>query len=142
MVVIQYLVGGEPLYELNPASVQNGGSYYNDINDINDSYLEDMFEKEEANLLMTNEIIERKINVNVKNAEFIKEKEFIKIQNELDKRKNDLALKRKEMSSFINKEISGYKQQQIYALEQIQKYVYNITNNYDSELTSKIEELN
>lgn len=139
MVVIKYNLedGEEPLYEINPIFRKSRNNkdeiYYNDIN--SDDELE-------AQLDFKDEVIERKIkNVNKDSNEFKKEKQFLKIQKELEKKKKDLASKRKEMSSFIKKEINDYKQQQIDALEKIQQYVYTITNDYDSELSSKIEEL-
>ena len=140
MVVIKYKLEDveETLYEINPIfrKREREGSdeiYYNDINSDDVS---------EAKLDFKDEVIERKIkNVNKESNEFIKEKQFLKIQKELEKKKKDLASKRKEMSSFIKKELNDYKQQQIDALEKIQQYVYAITNDYDSELSSKIEEL-
>lgn len=139
MVVIKYKLedGEEPLYEINPIFRKSQNKedeiYYNDINSDDES---------EAQLDFKDEVIERKIkNVNKESNEFIKEKQFLKIQKELEKKKKDLASKRKEMSSFIKKELNDYKQQQIDALEKIQQYVYAITNDYDSELSSKIEEL-
>ena len=99
-------------------------------------------DESEAQLDFKDEVIERKIkNVNKESNEFIKEKQFLKIQKELETKKKDLASKRKEMSSFIKKELNDYKHQQIDALEKIQQYVLAITNDYDSELSSKIEEL-
>ena len=138
MVVIKYKLEGEtePLYEINPL--------FGNIKDVNQLYYNDnnIDDETEVKLDFKDEVMERKIkNVNKESSEFIKEKEFLEIQNELEKKKKDLALKKKEMSSFIKKEINDYKQQQIYALEKIQKYVYTITNEYDSELSSKIEEL-
>lgn len=138
MVVIKYKLEGEtePLYEINPL--------FSNIKDVNQLYYNDnnIDDETEVKLDFKDEVMERKIkNVNKESSEFIKEKEFLEIQNELEKKKKDLALKKKEMSSFIKKEINDYKQQQIYALEKIQKYVYTITNEYDSELSSKIEEL-
>ena len=140
MVVIKYKLGDgeeEPLYEINPifrkSQSKEDEIYYNDINS-DDEY--------EAQLDFKDEVIERKIkNVNKESNEFIKEKQFLKIQKELENKKKDLASKRKEMSSFIKKELNDYKQQQIDALEKIQQYVLAITNDYDSELSSKIEEL-
>ena len=139
MVVIKYKLEDEeePLYEINPIfrKGQNNEDeiYYNNISSDDET---------EAQLDFKNEVIERKIkNVNKNSNEFIKEKQFIKIQNELEKKKKDLASKKKEMSSFIKQEINDYKQQQVHALEKIQQYVYTITNDYDSELSSKIAEL-
>ena len=139
MVVIKYKLedGEEPLYEINPLFRKGQNKedeiYYNDINSDDES---------EAQLDFKDEVIERKIkNVNKESNEFIKEKQFLKIQKELENKKKDLAFKKKEMSSFIKKELNDYKQQQIDALEKIQQYVYAITNDYDSELSSKIEEL-
>ena len=140
MVVIKYKLGDgeeEPLYEINPifrkSQSKEDEIYYNDINS-DDEY--------EAQLDFKDEVIERKIkNVNKESNEFIKEKQFLKIQKELENKKKDLASKRNEMSSFIKKELNDYKQQQIDALEKIQQYVLAITNDYDSELSSKIEEL-
>lgn len=137
MVVIKYKLedGEEPLYEINPLfrKIKEEGEdeiYYNSD------------DESEAKLDLKDEVIERKIkNVNKESNEFIKEKQFLKIQKELEKKKKDLASKRKEMSSFIKKELNDYKQQQIDALEKIQQYVHTITNEYDSELSSKIEEL-
>lgn len=136
MVVIKYKLedGEEPLYEINPIFRKSQSNedeiYYN-----ND-------DESEAQLDFKDEVIERKIkNVNKESKEFIKEKQFLKIQKEIEKKKKDLASKKKEMSSFIKKEINNYKQQQIDALEKIQQYVYTITKEYDSELSSKIEEL-
>lgn len=136
MVVIKYKLedGEEPLYEINPifrkSQSKEDEIYYN-----ND-------DESEAQLDFKDEVIERKIkNVNKESNEFIKEKQFLKIQKELETKKKDLASKRKEMSSFIKKELNDYKQQQIDALEKIQQYVLAITNDYDSELSSKIEEL-
>ena len=137
MVVIKYELedGEEPLYEINPIFRKSQNKedeiYYNSD------------DESEAQLDFKDEVIERKIkNVNKESNEFIKEKQFLKIQKELEKKKKDLASKKKEMSSFIKKELNDYKQQQIDALEKIQQYVYAITNDYDSELSSKIEELN
>jgi len=139
MVVIKYKLedGEEPLYEINPLFRKGQNKedeiYYNDINSDDES---------EAKLDFKDEVIERKIkNVNKESNEFIKEKEFLKIQKELENKKKDLASKRKEMSSFIKEELNDYKHQQIDALEKIHKYVYTITNDSDSELSSKIEEL-
>jgi len=136
MVVIKYKLedGEEPLYEINPLfrKRQNNEDeiYYNSD------------DESEAQLDFKDEVIERKIkNVNKESNEFIKEKQFLKIQKELETKKKDLASKRKEMSSFIKKELNDYKHQQIDALEKIQQYVLAITNDYDSELSSKIEEL-
>ena len=134
MVVIKYKLedGEEPLYEINPIFRKKGEDeiYYNSD------------DESEAQLDFKDEVIERKIkNVNKESNEFIKEKQFLKIQKELENKKKDLASKRKEMSSFIKKELNDYKQQQIDALENIQQYVLAITNDYDSELSSKIEEL-
>lgn len=136
MVVIKYKLedGEEPLYEINPL-FRKGQNKEDEIYYNSD-------DESEAQLDFKDEVIERKIkNVNKESNEFIKEKQFLKIQKELEKKKKDLASKRKEMSSFIKKELNDYKQQQIDALEKIQQYVYAITNNYDSELSSKIEEL-
>lgn len=136
MVVIKYKLedGEEPLYEINPIfrkSQSNEDEIYYNSDD-----------ESEARLDFKDEVIERKIkNVNKESNEFIKEKQFLKIQKELETKKKDLASKRKEMSSFIKKELNDYKQQQIDALEKIQQYVYTITNDYDFELSSKIEEL-
>jgi hypothetical protein len=136
MVVIKYKLkdGEEPLYEINPLfrkSQNNEDDIYYNSDD-----------ESEAQLDFKDEVIERKIkNVNKESNEFIKEKEFLKIQKELENKKKDLASKRKEMSSFIKEELNDYKQQQIDALEKIHKYVYTITNDSDSELSSKIEEL-
>ena len=136
MVVIKYKLedGEEPLYEINPifrkSQSKEDEIYYNSD------------DESEAQLDFKDEVIERKIkNVNKESNEFIKEKQFLKIQKELENKKKDLASKRKEMSSFIKKELNDYKQQQIDALEKIQQYVYAITNDYDFELSSKIEEL-
>ena len=136
MVVIKYKLedGEEPLYEINPifrkSQSKEDEIYYNSD------------DESEAQLDFKDEVIERKIkNVNKESNEFIKEKQFLKIQKELENKKKDLASKKKEMSSFIKKELNDYKQQQIDALEKIQQYVYAITNDYDSELSSKIEEL-
>ena len=136
MVVIKYKLedGEEPLYEINPIFRKSQNKedeiYYNSD------------DESEAQLDFKDEVIERKIkNVNKKSNEFIKEKQFLKIQKELETKKKDLASKRKEMSSFIKKELNDYNQQQIDALEKIQQYVLAITNDYDSELSSKIEEL-
>mgnify|MGYP001049782246 CR=1 FL=1 len=137
MVVIKYKLGDgeeEPLYEINPifrkSQSKEDEIYYNSD------------DESEVKLDFKDEIIERKIkNVNKDSKEFIKEKQFLKIQKELEKKKKDLASKKKEMSSFIKKELNDYKQQQIDALEKIQQYVYTITNDYDFELSSKIEEL-
>jgi hypothetical protein len=137
MVVIKYKLedGEEPLYEINPLFRKIKGEGEDEIYYNSD-------DESEAQLDLKDEVIERKIkNVNKESNEFIKEKQFIKIQKELENKKKDLASKRKEMSSFIKKELNDYKQQQIDALEKIQQYVYAITNNYDSELSSKIEEL-
>ena len=140
MVVIKYKLGDgeeEPLYEINPifrkSQSKEDEIYYNDINSDDES---------EAQLDFKDEVIERKIkNVNKESNEFIKEKQFLKIQKEIENKKKDLASKRNEMSTFIKKELNDYKQQQIDALEKIQQYVLAITNDYDSELSSKIEEL-
>ena len=134
MVVIKYKLedGEEPLYEINPIFRKKGEDeiYYNSD------------DESEAQLDFKDEVMERKIkNVNKESNEFIKEKQFLKIQKELENKKKDLASKRNEMSSFIKKELNDYKQQQIDALEKIQQYVLAITNDYDSELSSKIEEL-
>ena len=136
MVVIKYKLedGEEPLYKINPifrkSQSKEDEIYYNSD------------DESEAQLDFKDEVIERKIkNVNKESNEFIKEKQFLKIQKELENKKKDLASKRKEMSSFIKKELNDYKQQQIDALEKIQQYVYAITNDYDFELSSKIEEL-
>ena len=137
MVVIKYKLedGEEPLYEINPLFRKIKGEGEDEIYYNSD-------DESEAQLDLKDEVIERKIkNVNKESKEFIKEKQFLKIQKELENKKKDLASKRKEMSSFIKKELNDYKQQQIDALEKIQQYVYAITNNYDSELSSKIEEL-
>ena len=137
MVVIKYKLedGEEPLYEINPLFRKIKGEGEDEIYYNSD-------DESEAQLDFKDEVIERKIkNVNKESKEFIKEKQFLKIQKELENKKKDLASKRKEMSSFIKKELNDYKQQQIDALEKIQQYVYAITNNYDSELSSKIEEL-
>jgi len=137
MVVIKYNLedGEEPLYEINPLFRKIKGEGEDEIYYNSD-------DESEAQLDLKDEVIERKIkNVNKESKEFIKEKQFLKIQKELENKKKDLASKRKEMSSFIKKELNDYKQQQIDALEKIQQYVYAITNNYDSELSSKIEEL-
>ena len=137
MVVIKYKLedGEEPLYEINPIFRKIKGEGEDEIYYNSD-------DESEAQLDLKDEVIERKIkNVNKESNEFIKEKQFLKIQKELENKKKDLASKRKEMSSFIKKELNDYKQQQIDALEKIQQYVYAITNNYDSELSSKIEEL-
>lgn len=136
MVVIKYKLedGEEPLYEINPifrkSQSKEDEIYYNSD------------DESEAQLDFKDEVIERKIkNVNKESNEFIKEKQFLKIQKEIENKKKDLASKRNEMSSFIKKELNDYKQQQIDALEKIQQYVLAITNDYDSELSSKIEEL-
>ena len=136
MVVIKYKLedGEEPLYKINPifrkSQSKEDEIYYNSD------------DESEAQLDFKDEVIERKIkNVNKESNEFIKEKQFLKIQKEIENKKKDLASKRKEMSSFIKKELNDYKQQQIDALEKIQQYVYAITNDYDFELSSKIEEL-
>lgn len=136
MVVIKYKLedGEEPLYEINPifrkSQSKEDEIYYNSD------------DESEAQLDFKDEVMERKIkNVNKESNEFIKEKQFLKIQKELENKKKDLASKKKEMSSFIKKELNDYKQQQIDALEKIQQYVLAITNDYDSELSSKIEEL-
>ena len=134
MVVIKYKLedGEEPLYEINPIFRKKGEDeiYYNSD------------DESEAQLDFKDEVIERKIkDVNKESNEFIKEKQFLKIQKEIENKKKDLASKRNEMSSFIKKELNDYKQQQIDALEKIQQYVLAITNDYDSELSSKIEEL-
>jgi len=137
MVVIKYKLedGEEPLYEINPIFRKIKGEGEDEIYYNSD-------DESEAQLDFKDEVIERKIkNVNKESNEFIKEKQFLKIQKELENKKKDLASKRKEMSSFIKKELNDYKQQQIDALEKIQQYVYAITNDYDSELSSKIEEL-
>lgn len=137
MVVIKYKLedGEEPLYEINPIFRKIKGEGEDEIYYNND-------DESEAQLDFKDEVIERKIkNVNKESNEFIKEKQFLKIQKELENKKKDLASKRKEMSSFIKKELNDYKQQQIDALEKIQQYVYAITNDYDYELSSKIEEL-
>lgn len=137
MVVIKYKLkdGEEPLYEINPIFRKIKGEGEDEIYYNSD-------DESEAQLDFKDEVIERKIkNVNKESNEFIKEKQFLKIQKELETKKKDLASKRKEMSSFIKKELNDYKQQQIDALEKIQQYVYAITNDYDSELSSKIEEL-
>lgn len=138
MVVIKYKLKDEkkPLYEINPRfnvkKKEKDYIYYNDINSDNET---------EAQLNFKDEVIEHKIkNVNKESSEFIKEKQFVKIQKELEKKKKMLASKRKEFS-LLKKDITDYKQQQIYALEKIQQYVYTITNEYDSKLSSKIEEL-
>ena len=138
MVVVRYVLENEenPLYEINPTFSKIGDEeqiYYNNDND-NDI---------ETEIDLTGDIIERKIkNIDKDSKEFIKEKKFIEIQKEIEKRKKHLALKRREMSSFIKKEINDYKQQQIDALERIQKYVYTMTNDYDEQLSLKIKELN
>ena len=137
MVVIKYKLGDgkeEPLYEINPifrkSQSKEDEIYYNSD------------DESEVQLDFKDEVIERKIkNVNKESNEFIKEKQFLKIQKEIENKKKDLASKRNEMSSFIKKELNDYKQQQIDALEKIQQYVLAITNDYDSELSSKIEEL-
>lgn len=137
MVVIKYKLkdGEEPLYEINPIFRKIKGEGEDEIYYNSD-------DESEAQLDFKDEVIERKIkNVNKESNEFIKEKQFLKIQKELETKKKDLASKRKEMSSFIKKELNDYKQQQIDALEKIQQYVYAITNDYDSELSYKIEEL-
>ena len=137
MVVIKYKLedGEEPLYEINPIFRKIKGEGEDEIYYNSD-------DESEAQLDFKDEVIERKIkNVNTNSSEFIKEKQFLKIQKELETKKKDLASKRKEMSSFIKKELNDYKQQQIDALEKIQQYVLAITNDYDSELSSKIEEL-
>jgi hypothetical protein len=136
MVVIKYKLkdGEEPLYEINPL-FRKGQNKEDEIYYNSD-------DESEAQLDFKDEVIERKIkNVNKESNEFIKEKQFLKIQKELETKKKDLASKRKEMSSFIKKELNDYNQQQIDALEKIQQYVYAITNDYDSELSYKIEEL-
>ena len=136
MVVIKYKLedGEEPLYKINPifrkSQSKEDEIYYNSD------------DESEAQLDFKDEVMERKIkNVNKESNEFIKEKQFLKIQKEIENKKKDLASKRNEMSSFIKKELNDYKQQQIDALEKIQQYVLAITNDYDSELSSKIEEL-
>ena len=140
MVVVRYVLENEenPLYEINPTFSKIGDEeqiYYNNDND-NDNNVE-------TEIDLTGDIIERKIkNIDKDSKEFIKEKKFIEIQKEIEKRKKHLALKRREMSSFIKKEINDYKQQQIDALERIQKYVYTMTNDYDEQLSLKIKELN
>ena len=137
MVVIKYKLedGEEPLYEINPIFRKIKGEGEDEIYYNSD-------DESEAQLDFKDEVIERKIkNVNKESNEFIKEKQFLKIQKEIENKKKDLASKRNEMSSFIKKELNDYKQQQIDALEKIQQYVYAITNDYDSELSSKIEEL-
>ena len=140
MVVVRYVLENEenPLYEINPTFSKIGDEeqiYYNNDND-NDNNIE-------TEIDLTCDIIERKIkNIDKDSKEFIKEKKFIEIQKEIEKRKKHLALKRREMSSFIKKEINDYKQQQIDALERIQKYVYTMTNDYDEQLSLKIKELN
>ena len=137
MVVIKYKLedGEEPLYEINPIFRKIKGEGEDEIYYNSD-------DESEAQLDFKDEVMERKIkNVNKESNEFIKEKQFLKIQKEIENKKKDLASKRKEMSSFIKKEINDYKQQQIDALEKIQQYVYAITNDYDFELSSKIEEL-
>ena len=137
MVVIKYKLedGEEPLYEINPIFRKIKGEGEDEIYYNSD-------DESEAQLDFKDEVMERKIkNVNKESNEFIKEKQFLKIQKELENKKKDLASKRKEMSSFIKKELNDYKQQQIDALEKIQQYVLAITNDYDSELSSKIEEL-
>ena len=131
MVVIKYKLedGEEPLYEINPIFRKIKGEGEDEIYYNND-------DESEAQLDFKDEVIERKIkNVNKESNEFIKEKQFLKIQKELENKKKDLASKRKEMSSFIKKELNDYKQQQIDALEKIQQYVYAITNDYDYELS-------
>ena len=55
--------------------------------------------------------------------------------------KENKVPKKNTVLDGIKKELNDYKQQQIDALEKIQQYVYAITNDYDSELSSKIEEL-
>ena len=137
MVVIKYKLedGEEPLYEINPIFRKIKGEGEDEIYYNSD-------DESEAQLDFKDEVIERKIkNVNKESNEFIKEKQFLKIQKEIENKKKDLASKRNEMSSFIKKELNDYKQQQIDALEKIRQYVYAITNDYDSELSSKIEEL-
>ena len=137
MVVIKYKLedGEEPLYEINPIFRKIKGEGEDEIYYNSD-------DESEAQLDFKDEVIERKIkNVNKESNEFIKEKQFLKIQKEIENKKKDLASKRNEMSSFIKKELNDYKQQKIDALEKIQQYVYAITNDYDSELSSKIEEL-
>ena len=137
MEVIKYKLedGEEPLYEINPIFRKIKGEGEDEIYYNSD-------DESEAQLDFKDEVIERKIkNVNKESNEFIKEKQFLKIQKEIENKKKDLASKRNEMSSFIKKELNDYKQQQIDALEKIQQYVYAITNDYDSELSSKIEEL-
>jgi len=144
MVVVRYVLENEenPLYEINPTFSKIGDEeqiYYNNDND-NDN---DNDNNVETEIDLTGDIIERKIkNIDKDSKEFIKEKKFIEIQKEIEKRKKHLALKRREMSSFIKKEINDYKQQQIDALERIQKYVYTMTNDYDEQLSLKIKELN
>jgi len=144
MVVVRYVLENEenPLYEINPTFSKIGDEeqiYYNNDND-NDNDNDNNIETE---IDLTGDIIERKIkNIDKDSKEFIKEKKFIEIQKEIEKRKKHLALKRREMSSFIKKEINDYKQQQIDALERIQKYVYTMTNDYDEQLSLKIKELN
>jgi len=136
MVVIKYKLedGEEPLYEINPL--------FRKKTEGEDEIYYNSDDESEAQLDFKDEVIERKIkNVNKESNEFIKEKQFLKIQKEIENKKKDLASKRKEMSSFIKKELNDYKQQQIDALEKIQQYVLAITNDYDSELSSKIEEL-
>ena len=129
--------GNDPLYEISPTfrnrSVEDD-IYFND----NDNEEADL---EEVNLDFNDAFIERQVKADNTSEEFKKEKEFIKIQNELEKRKKSLASKRKEIATLVADKISDYKQQQINALERIQKYVYAITNDYDRELETKIEEL-
>ena len=144
MVVVRYVLENEenPLYEINPTFSKIGDEeqiyYNNDNNNDNDND-----NNVETEIDLTGDIIERKIkNIDKDSKEFIKEKKFIEIQKEIEKRKKHLALKRREMSSFIKKEINDYKQQQIDALERIQKYVYTMTNDYDEQLSLKIKELN
>jgi hypothetical protein len=137
MVLIKYMNGNDPLYEISPTfrnrSVEDD-IYFND----NDNEEADL---EEVNLDFNDAFIERQVKADNTSEEFKKEKEFIKIQNELEKRKKSLASKRKEIATLVADKISDYKQQQINALERIQKYVYAITNDYDRELETKIEEL-
>ena len=88
MVVIKYKLedGEEALYEINPL-FRKGQNKEDEIYYNSD-------DESEAQLDLKDEVIERKIkNVNKESNEFIKEKQFLKIQKEIEKKKKDLASK-------------------------------------------------
>ena len=80
MVIVKYILENEddPLYEINPI-------FRNTENEDKIYFNSDNENKTKINL--NDEIIERKIkNVNKDSNEFIKEKQFLKIQEELKKK--------------------------------------------------------